>query len=61
VPPALSARTKIGLPYRSPSGICANASSITRLWSAASFAVALPGRSIPASASPVLSSQASIG
>jgi hypothetical protein len=42
-------------------GICASASSITVAWSAASFAVAFPGRSIPASASPVLSSQASIG
>jgi hypothetical protein len=31
------------------------------MWSAAVFAFAFPGRSIPANASPVLSSQASSG
>jgi hypothetical protein len=58
---APSARIRIGVPYRCASGICANASSVTLMWSAAALALAFPGRSIPANASPVLSSQASRG
>jgi hypothetical protein len=61
VAPAPSARIRIGAPWRYSSGICANASSVTWMWSAAVFAFAFPGRSIPASASPVLSSHASNG
>jgi hypothetical protein len=61
VAPAPSARIRIGVPYRYASGICANASSVTLMWSAAALAFAFPGRSIPANASPVWSSHASSG
>jgi hypothetical protein len=61
VAPAPSLRTRIGRLCRSASGICAIASSVTWMWSAAVFDPAFPGRSIAANASSVLSSQASSG
>jgi hypothetical protein len=61
VQPAPSARTRIGLPCRWLSGICANARSVTSMWSAVVFAPELPGRRIPAGASLVLSGNARTG
>jgi hypothetical protein len=61
VPPAVSQRTRIGVPCRWASGTWARAASSTVMWSAALFAPALPGRSRAVRNSPVLSQNASIG
>jgi hypothetical protein len=61
VQPAVSARIKIGVPWRNWSGSWASAASSTLMWSAAVFAPALPGRSWAARNSRVLSQNAARG
>lgn len=48
-----SVRSRILMPWMCSSGIWSSARSATLIWSAAVFAPAFPGRSSPASASPV--------
>jgi hypothetical protein len=59
--PAESDRIRMSVPYRCASGICTNAASTTAIWSAAVFDLGLPGRRMPARASPVASRKHSSG
>jgi hypothetical protein len=61
VQPAVSARMRIGVPWRCRSGNCLSAASSTSMWSAAVLLPAFPRRNAAARNSPVLSQNASIG